>query len=67
MIKRIINKIKWEKSKREFKKYMYETVKVTYYYYNEPNKVYTEKMNRIGLNNMGIYEYDLVLVKVEEI
>lgn len=66
-MKNIINKIKHKKEMKKFHKYMRETVQVTYYYYYEPEKIYTENMDRIGLNNMGIYDDDVVIIKVEKI
>ena len=66
-MKSIINKIKHKKEMKKFHKYMSEIVQVTYYYYDNPEKIYIENMDRIGLNNMGIYCDDIVIKNVEKI
>ena len=58
--------IKQLKAEKEFKKKMSEKLVVTYKWLNE-EKVYIEKMNRIGLNNLVVNCWDIVIIKVEKV
>ena len=57
--------IKRLKARKDFQKKMSEKLVVTYKWLNE-EKVYIEKMNRIGLNNLVVNCWDIVIIKVEK-